>query len=59
MIGELSEKVNQIVSQKCEDYEIYISREKTINLDCEKTVLNFAKEEIVCGVGIRVLKDTK
>ena len=59
MINELSEKVEQTVSQKCEDYEIYISREKTINLDCEKTVLNFAKEEIVCGVGIRVLKDNK
>lgn len=59
MIYELAEKAKKAVENNCDDYEIYIDEEKVIELESEQDVLNFAKEEIKRGIGIRVIKDNK
>lgn len=59
MIYEIAEDVKKAVENKCDAYEIYIDELKSIELDSLKEELNFAKEEIDLGVGIRVLKDKK
>ena len=59
MLNELSQKAISEVSKYADDYEIYISQSKGIELNAEKTELNFAKEEINIGVGISILKDNK
>ena len=59
MIYEIAEDVKKAVENKCDAYEIYIDESKSIELDSLKEELNFAKEEIDLGVGIRVLKDKK
>ena len=59
MIYEIAEIVKKAVENNCDAYEIYIDESKTIELDSLKEELNFAKEEIDLGVGIRVLKDKK
>lgn len=59
MIYEIAEDVKKALENKCDAYEIYIDESKLIQLDTLKEELNFAKEEIDMGVGIRVLKDQK
>ena len=59
MIYELAEKAKKAVENKCDSYEIYIDESKYINLDSKQDELNFAKEEIEQGIGIRVIKDNK
>lgn len=59
MIYEIAEDIKKAVENKCDAYEIYIDESKSIELDSLKEELNFAKEEIDLGVGIRVLKDEK
>jgi PmbA protein len=59
MIYELAEKAEKTVKGKCDAYEIYIDEGKLIQLDSLKDELNFAKEEIEMGLGIRVIKDKK
>ena len=59
MIYEIAEDVRKTVENECDAYEIYIDESKSIELDSLKEELNFAKEEIDLGVGIRVLKDNK
>lgn len=59
MIYELAEKAEKTVKGKCDAYEIYIDEDKTIVLDSEQNELNFVKEEIEQGIGIRVIKDKK
>ena len=59
MIYEIAKSVKKAVENNCDAYEIYIDESKTIELDSLKEELNFAKEEIDLGVGIRVLKDKK
>jgi PmbA protein len=59
MIYEIAEDIKQSVENKCDAYEIYIDEGKSIELDSLKEELNFAKEEIELGVGIRVIKDNK
>ena len=59
MIYELSETAKKAVEGKCDAYEIYIDESKLIDLDSQQDELNFAKEEIELGVGIRVIKDNK
>lgn len=59
MIYEIAESVKKAVENNCDAYEIYIDESKTIELDSLKEELNFAKEEIDLGVGIRVMKDKK
>lgn len=59
MIYEIADKAQKAVKNSCDTYEIYIEESKSIELDSRKEELNFAKEEIDCGVGIRVIKDNK
>ena len=59
MIYELAEKAKKAVENKCDSYEIYIDESKYIELDSKQDELNFAKEEIEQGIGIRVIKDNK
>ena len=47
------------LESNCDDYEIYVDESKSINLDSRKEKLNFAKEEIEKGIGIRIIKDNK
>ena len=59
MIYEIAEKAKKELENNCDAYEIYIDESKIIELDTLKEELNFAKEEIEVGVGIRVIKDQK
>ena len=59
MIYEIAETAKRAIQNDCDAYEIYIEESKSIELDSRKEELNFAKEEIECGVGIRVIKDNK
>lgn len=59
MIYEIAEKAKKAIENDCDSYEIYIDESKSIELDSRKEELNFSKEEIECGVGIRVIKDNK
>ena len=59
MIYEIAEIAKKEVEKKCDAYEIYIEESNVIQLDSLKEELNFAKEEIELGVGIRVLKNKK
>ena len=52
-------KCEKEVKKICDDYEVYVSTGKTIELDSKNDELNFAKEEITQGIGIRILKDNK
>jgi PmbA protein len=59
MIYEIAEDVKKSLENKCDAYEIYIDETKLIQLDSLKDELNFAKEEIELGLGVRVIKDNK
>lgn len=59
MIYEITEKAKKAVESKCDAYEIYIDETKLIELDSKQDELNFAKEEIDLGLGIRVIKDNR
>ena len=59
MIYEIADDIKNALKNKCDEFEIYIEKTNTIQLDSLKDELNFAKEEIEVGVGIRVIKDKK
>lgn len=59
MLIDRIDDVNKKVSQIAEEYEIYMAMGKGIELESEKNKLNFAKEEISEGIGIRVIKDNR
>lgn len=59
MIYEIAEKAKKEVENNCDAYEIYVDESKAIELDSKQDELNFAKEEIEAGIGIRVIKDNK
>ena len=59
MLHEIAEITKKEVEKNCDAYEIYIEEKKSINLESEKEELNFAKEEIKKGIGIRVIKNNK
>ena len=59
MIYEIAQEAKKAIENDCDAYEIYIDESKSIQLDSLKEELNFAKEEIERGVGIRVIKDNK
>ena len=59
MIYEIADKAKREVENICDAYEIYVDESKSIELDSRKEELNFAKEEIEKGIGIRVIKDDK
>ena len=57
MLFELAEEAKREISKYSDDYEIYLENSELLQLDSQKTDLNFAKEEISLGIGIRVIKD--
>ena len=59
MIYEIAEKAKKEVEKNCDAYEIYVDESKLIELDSKQDELDFAKEEIEAGIGIRVIKDNK
>ena len=59
MIYEIAEKAKKEVESNCDTFEIYIDESKLIELDSKQNELNFAKEEIETGIGIRIIKDNK
>lgn len=59
MLFELADEAKKEILKYCDDYEIYIDKTELLQLDSQKTNLNFAKEELSLGLGIRVIKDGK
>lgn len=59
MLYEIAETAKKEVENDCDAYEIYVDEARSIELDSRKEELNFAKEEIEKGIGIRVIKDNK
>lgn len=59
MLYEISEKAEKEISKYCDNYEIYLEKEKILQLDAQKSHLEFAKEEINIGIGIRVIVNNK
>ena len=59
MIYIIAEKAKKEVENNCDAYEIYVDESKLIELDSKQDELDFAKEEIEAGIGIRVIKDNK
>ena len=59
MLSEISQKAEKEISKYCEDYEIYIEKEKSFQFDAQKSNLEFVKEEINIGIGIRAIVDNK
>ncbi len=55
----MAQEAKKAIENDCDAYEIYIDESKSIQLDSLKEELNFAKEEIERGVGIRVIKGNK
>jgi PmbA protein len=59
MIYEIADKCVREVEKLSDNWEIYIANSETIEVESKNDILNFAKEEIEKGVGIRILKDNK
>ncbi|MCC7553349.1 MAG: TldD/PmbA family protein [Methanobacteriaceae archaeon] len=59
MLYQISENVKKEVLKYCEEYEIYIEQVEALKLESQKSDLNFAKEELSFGIGIRVLNNEK
>ena len=59
MLFEISEKAEKEISKYCDDYEIYIEKEEILQFDTQKSSLEFGKEEINLGIGIRVIVDDR
>ena len=57
MLYELAEEAKREISKYSDNYEIYLENTELLQLDSQKTDLNFAKEDISLGIGIRVIKD--
>jgi PmbA protein len=57
MLFEISEKLKKEISKYCDEYEIYIEKEEALQFDAQKSNIEFVKEEINLGIGIRVIVD--
>ena len=57
MLYEYAEEAKREISKYSDEYEIYLDNIGLLQLDSQKTDLNFAKEEINLGIGVRVIKD--
>ncbi|AMK15881.1 TldD/PmbA family protein [Methanobrevibacter olleyae] len=57
MLYELAEEAKREILKYSDDYEIYLDNMELLQLDSQKTDLNFAKEEINLGIGIRIIRD--
>ncbi|MDR3290763.1 MAG: TldD/PmbA family protein [Methanobrevibacter sp.] len=59
MLYELAEKATKHLKKHGDDFEIFIEKSESIELNSEKSILNFAKKENTFGIGIRVIKNNK
>ena len=59
MIYEIADECVREVEKLADQWEIYIANNESIEVESKLDILNFAKEEIEKGVGIRVIKDNK
>ena len=59
MIYEIADKCVNEVKKLSDNWEIYIENNESIEVESKNDILNFAKEEIECGVGIRILKGNR
>ena len=59
MIYEIADKCVREVEKLSDMWEIYIENGESIEVESKKDILNFAKEEVESGVGIRIIKDGK
>ncbi len=59
MLYDEAKYIEEEVVKIVEKYEIYITQNNEIELDSKKNELNFVKDEINKGVGIRVIKNNK
>ena len=59
MLFEIAEDVKKEIANYCDEFEIFIEREKSFGIDSQKNSLNFAKEEFNMGVGIRIIHNDK
>lgn len=59
MLYEIADKCVKEVEKLSDDWEIFISNNESIEVESNKDILSFAKEEIEKGVGIRIIKDGK
>ena len=59
MIYEIAQNAEKALKNNCDAYEIFIDESKLIELDSKQDELNFAKEEIELGIGIRVIEDNR
>ncbi|MDR2967061.1 MAG: TldD/PmbA family protein [Methanobacteriaceae archaeon] len=59
MLFEISEEAKKEILKYCNEFEIFIEREKSLGIDSQKKSLNFAKEEYDIGIGIRIINNGK
>ena len=59
MIYEIADKCVKEVEKLSDNWEIYLANSESIEVESKKDILNFAKEEIENGIGIRIIKDNK
>lgn len=59
MLYELAEKAIKHLKKYGDNFEIFIEENESIELNSEKSILNFAKRENIFGIGIRIIKDNK
>lgn len=59
MLYELAEIAKKEIAKYSDDYEVYLENTNVLQLDAQKSDLNFAKNEASLGLGIRVIKDGK
>jgi len=59
MLYEIAERAEREISKYCDTYEIYLEKVESLQLDAQKSNLEFAKEEINLGIGIRVINNQK
>ena len=56
MIYEIADKCVKEVEKLSDNWEIYLANSESIEVESKKDILNFAKEEIENGIGIRIIK---
>lgn len=59
MIDEIIKEAEEHVKKYAEEYEIYLNQNHILELTSQNNDLSFAKEEIMLGLGIRVLYEDK
>lgn len=59
MLFEIADNVRKEISTYSDEFEIFIERDKSFEIDSQKNSLNFAKEELNIGIGIRVISNDK